>query len=351
LKKSSAKILPKGTLLFTSRATIGDVGIAEQECSTNQGFQSFLPNNKYETIFLYNWIIKNRNEFIKKSSGSTFLEINKTEIAKIQLNIPTLPEQKKIASFLTAVDSKLQALKKKKALLEEYKKGIMQKIFNGEWKIENGERKFVPPTMRFKPNSNDIVNSQLSTLNYKDWEVKTLGEYFTHKSDRNKNIDVKLVLSVSNKKGFISQSEQFEGHSVASKDLSNYKIVKKGDVAYNPSRINVGSIATLKDFDIGVVSPMYVVFSLKDNFNITFFENIIHLHRFKHLVKIGCSGSVRDSLNFDDLCLFELPIPSLEEQTKIANFLTAIDDKIMNCELLIMNSEKYKKGLLQKMFV
>ncbi|MDA3904894.1 MAG: restriction endonuclease subunit S, partial [Bacteroidales bacterium] len=89
LQKSSAKILPKGTLLFTSRATIGDVGISEKECSTNQGFQSFIPNANYDTFFLYNWIIKNKKEFLRKASGSTFLEISITEISKIKIILPT----------------------------------------------------------------------------------------------------------------------------------------------------------------------------------------------------------------------------------------------------------------------
>ena len=77
LKKSSAKLLPKGTLLFSSRATVGDVGIAQDECTTNQGFQSFIVNEDNETEFLYNWIIKNKKEFLKRASGSTFLEISK----------------------------------------------------------------------------------------------------------------------------------------------------------------------------------------------------------------------------------------------------------------------------------
>ena len=101
--------------------------------------------------------------------------------------------------------------------------------------------------------------------NYPDWEEKKLGKELEHKSIRNKSNQVDLVLSVSNKKGFISQQEQFDGHQVASKDVTNYKVVNKGDYAYNPSRINVGSIARLDDFEKGIVSPMYVIFRLKNN--------------------------------------------------------------------------------------
>jgi type I restriction enzyme S subunit len=162
---------------------------------------------------------------------------------------------------------------------------------------------------------------------------------------------VPLVLSVSNKKGFISQNEQFDGYEVASKDLSNYKIVHRDDIAYNPSRINVGSIARLINFEKGIVSPMYVVFSLNDDLDKIYFENLYNIHLFKHLIKIGCSGSVRDSLNFDDLCDFEFKFPSIEEQQKIASYLSSIDTKIEAVNNQITQTQTFKKGLLQQMFV
>lgn len=249
-------------------------------------------------------------------------------IEKVKASFPSLPEQQKIASFLSAVDKKLQQLTKKKELLEEYKKGVMQKIFSQE--------------LRFKDEFNN---------NYPDWEEKKLGEELEHKSIRNKSNQVDLVLSVSNKKGFISQQEQFDGHQVASKDVTNYKVVNKGEYAYNPSRINVGSIARLDDFEKGIVSPMYVIFRLKNNLNPIFFDALYSSHRFKYLIKIGCSGSVRDSLNFDEMENFDVKLPCIEEQQKIANFLSSIDKKIELVSTQIEKTKAFKKGLLQQMFV
>ena len=186
--------------------------------------------------------------------------------------------------------------------------------------------------------------------NYPDWEEKKLGKELEHKSIRNKSNQVDLVLSVSNKKGFISQQEQFDGHQVASKDVTNYKVVNKGDYAYNPSRINVGSIARLDDFEKGIVSPMYVIFRLKNNLNPIFFDALLSSHRFKYLIKIGCSGSVRDSLNFDEMEKFEIKLPFIEEQKKIANFLSSVDKKLQQLTKKKELLETYKKGVMQKIF-
>ena len=92
LKKSSAKLLPKGALLFSSRATVGDVGIATQACSTNQGFQSLVTKNNVNNEFLYGWLLVNKSIFLRKASGSTFLEISKKEIEKIKISIYPKPE-------------------------------------------------------------------------------------------------------------------------------------------------------------------------------------------------------------------------------------------------------------------
>lgn len=129
LKKSSAKLLPVGTLLFTSRATVGDVGIALEECTTNQGFQSFLVKENHHNEFVYYWIIQNKKLFIRKSSGSTFIEISKKEIEGITSIFPCLEEQEKIASFLGAIDKKIEATQAQLTHTQSFKKGLLQKMF------------------------------------------------------------------------------------------------------------------------------------------------------------------------------------------------------------------------------
>jgi type I restriction enzyme S subunit len=288
-----------------------------------------IKENVYSQIYASYYINhKLKKKISKLAKGSSISNVYNSDLKTLVIILPSLPEQQKIASFLSAVDEKIQQLSRKKELLEQYKKGVMQQLFSGK--------------LRFKDDNGK---------DYADWEEKKLGECLSYKSNRNKDFGVELVLSVSNKKGFITQNEQFDGYEVASKDLSNYKIVDKNDIAYNPSRINVGSIARLVNYEKGIVSPMYVVFSLKDTLDILFFENLYNTHQFKHLIKVGCSGSVRDSLNFEDLAEFCFSFPSLEEQKKIANFLSSIDVKTESTTQQIKQTQSFKKGLLQKMFV
>lgn len=260
--------------------------------------------------------------------GARINSINSNQLKKYKFYFPSLPEQQKIASFLESVDSWIDNLKNQKESLEKYKKGIMQKIFAQEirFKDENGK-------------------------DFPDWEEKKLGEYLQLSQRRNKTSNIGLVLSVSNKRGFIAQTEQFGDHRVASRDVLNYRIVEKGDFAYNPSRINVGSIAYLKNFDIGIVSPMYVVFKIKDSLDKSFFESMLKTHYFNYLIKIGCSGSVRDTLNFEDMAKFKLKFPDIKEQQKIASFFSSIDELIQLKTQQIEKAEEWKKGLMQGLFV
>ncbi|WP_314772816.1 restriction endonuclease subunit S [Capnocytophaga sputigena] len=132
LKSSSAKLLPKGSLLITTRATIGDVAIVNEPCATNQGFQSLVVKENQINRFWFYWIIKNRELLIKKASGSTFKEIAKNEIIKIGTIVPQKKEQQKIADCLLSLDELIEARREKIASLKAYKKGLLQRLFPEE---------------------------------------------------------------------------------------------------------------------------------------------------------------------------------------------------------------------------
>lgn len=129
LKNCSASILPRGTLLFTSRATIAEVSIATEPCTTNQGFQSITVNQNANNEFIYYWVIHFKKEFLRKAQGSTFLEIGGKEVRKMPLLLPSFPEQTKIANFLAALDRKIESVSQQISHTQSFKKGLLQQMF------------------------------------------------------------------------------------------------------------------------------------------------------------------------------------------------------------------------------
>lgn len=129
LRKSSAKILPKGTILLTTRASLGDMAIANNEVTTNQGFQSIIVKDNVNNQFIYYLQEKIKKYCYKNASGSTFLEISKKTIENFKLNVPCLEEQNKIVDILSSLDKKIEKEQDKLDSLNEYKKGLLQQMF------------------------------------------------------------------------------------------------------------------------------------------------------------------------------------------------------------------------------
>ena len=129
LKKCSASMLPVGTLLLTSRATIAEVSISTKPCTTNQGFQSITVNPDVSNEFVYYWVIQFKKEFLRKAQGSTFLEIGGKEIRKMPISIPRFPEQTKITDFLSAIDRKIESVTTQITEAQTFKRGLLQQMF------------------------------------------------------------------------------------------------------------------------------------------------------------------------------------------------------------------------------
>ena len=317
----------KYTLIGRQGALCGNVTLVKNKFYATEHaiVVSLKPN--FDTDYTYYLLgLLNLNQYATGQAQPGLSVHNLKEIKTIVSN--SLPEQTKISSFLTSTDEKLQALKKKLSLLEKYKKGVMQQIFSQE--------------IRFK---NDEGNK------YTDWEKQNLGDVLIKNSKKNKNQEFKLVQSVSNTRGFVNQTDYFEDRIIASKDLSNYYVIQKGNFAYNPSRIDIGSLAYKNDDEISVISPLYISFSSNKNYLVDqFLLNWFSVQEFTRQMNSSFEGSVRNTLSFESLSRMTISFPSVEEQIKIANFLSSIDIKINHCKLQLLKMEVWKKGLLQQMF-
>ena len=229
-----------------------------------------------------------RNQIIRNAAGSQHINVGQDSLAKIIVPLASDIEQSKIAEILMKWDEAIDLQEEFLHTLEIKRMAILQSFFSKE-KCSN-------------------------------W-IK-LSDYVKEVSNRN-NIGCQNVKSVSNKNGFIDQSSQFS-KQVASEDVSKYKVVTKDCVAYNPSRINVGSIAIYNEDTPGIVSPMYVVFKCV-NMDPRFLLLLLETARGKYEVKSYLSGSVRDSLAFEDLKSIELAVPPKGKWGEIVDILNIID--------------------------
>jgi type I restriction enzyme S subunit len=135
LKNSGAQMLPKGSVILTSRASVGFVAISAIELCTNQGFQSLVPNDSVLAEFLMFWIQQNRSEFESRSAGSTFKEISKSNVKSIKLSLPPLSEQRRVVEIISTID---EVKGKTEIAINEAKRlrsGLLSDLLSGEHEI------------------------------------------------------------------------------------------------------------------------------------------------------------------------------------------------------------------------
>ena len=283
-------------LLLTSVGTLGvPYVIKEEEFYFKDGNLTWFRHfNGLDVEYLYYWFLSpyGKNEINAKAIGSTQKALTIDSLSKFNIKIPiNLEDQRRIASILSSLDRKIELNNKINADLEE----MAQAIFKN-WFVD-----FEP----FKDGK--FVDSELGMIP-EGWKVGTLGDITKNKSAKVKERnDVKVLSPVTT--GELVLSEEYFTKQVFSSSIAKYKIVNKGDFAYNPARVNIGSLGRNEfDFD-GCVSPVYVVFSVLDGY-----ENYFDLFRktdfFKDSVASLAIGGVRQSLSYDDLSSIEVIIPS-----------------------------------------
>ncbi len=180
----------------------------------------------------------------------------------------------------------------------------------------------------------------------KEWDVQSFGEISFKTGRKKKKEEDYPVYSINNQKGFCSQAEQFENDGYANTSKDSYTLVGKDTFAYNPARINIGSIGLLKEPDKVIISSLYVCFGLNKNCNLSFFESYFKSHRFNYDVSNYTEGSVRQYLFYDNFSKINVAIPPLSEQKKIAEILATQDRVIELKEKLIAEKQSQKKYLM-----
>lgn len=258
-------------------------------------------------------VVKYIRQHATGTSGS-MKKINQATVASIPVLLPSIQEQKDIAGISAAWDTSIEKTEQLIAAKERHYTHELSRL------ISQGQH----------PRSH-------------------VGNFAHEVSERNRGGNDERVLSVTNSRGFVLPEDQFE-RRVASADLSNYKVVSRGQYAYNPSRINVGSIARLDDWDMGVLSPMYVVFGLDNTkVNSDYFLHWLDSHEARERIKKSAQGSVRETVSFTEFAAIAFPLPDLGRQAAIARYLNTLREEISTLGAYVEKLKEQKRGLMQKL--
>lgn len=282
LKKSSARLMPASTVLITSRAGVGRMGILKYPASTNQGFQSLILNSETDEYFIYSMqpiISKLANRL---ASGSTFTEISGKQMEKIEIMIPTIGEQNRISSLMKCINNLIAANEDKLEQLKTLKKLMMQKIFSQEWRFKG----FTDP-----------------------WEQRKLGELFNERKEKSSQGE---LLSVTINSGIV-KFDTLDRKNNSSADKSNYRVVRYGDIAYNSMRMWQGA-SGLSMYN-GIVSPAYTVITPRTNTDAGFMAVNFKRKSMIQVFQRNSQGLTSDTWNlkFPVLKNIRISIPKITE--------------------------------------
>ncbi|HCC5638821.1 TPA: restriction endonuclease subunit S [Staphylococcus aureus] len=327
----------KGDVFFTRTSeVIGEIGypsviLNDPENTVFSGFVlrgrpksgiDLINNNFKRYVFFTNSF---RKEMITKSSMTTRALTSGSAINKMKVIYPvSAKEQRKIGDFFSKLDRQIELEEQKLELLQQQQKGYMQKIFSQE--------------LRFKDENSE---------DYPHWENSKIEKYL---KERNERSDKGQMLSVTINSGIIKFSE-LDRKDNSSKDKSNYKVVRKNDIAYNSMRMWQG--ASGRSNYNGIVSPAYTVLYPTQNTSSLFIGYKFKTHRMIHKFKINSQGLTSDTWNlkYKQLKNINIDIPVLEEQEKIGDFFKKMDILISKQKIKIEILEKEKQSFLQKMFL
>ena len=306
----------------------------------NNNFHNSLLNQRVGKLesnqnidFVYQLLQKNNivSKIEVNIAGSDPPNLSPKEINNLKTNIPSLPEQEKIANFLSSVDIKIEKLEKKKELLEKYKKGMIQKLFSQK--------------LRFKDENGD---------DYPEWEEKKLGEIA--KFSKGKNI-AKIDIS---EEGFecIRYGELYTKYNEVIKEVTSKTNLKETDLIFSEigdiiipasgeTAIDLATASCILKKGIALGGDINIIKTKENGIFLSYYMN----NSKKYEIASLAQGISVIHIYNSQLGLLKLSLPSLPEQEKIANFLSSIDRKIELIEQELEKNKEFKKGLLQQMFV
>ncbi|ASO28247.1 hypothetical protein CG015_02565 [Vibrio anguillarum] len=350
--KKSRHLKAGSVVLSCSGTRVAIPTLLAVDACVHDGWLAFKDYKNIEPEYLYYLFVKLHERMQgSATTGGVFNNLTTEIMNNLMMSFPTLPEQQKIASFLSKVDEKISLLTEKKAKLTEYKKGVMQQLFDGSFQEQDGKLVFVPPTLRFKADDGS---------EFPDWEERKLGELGQFKNGLNKgkedfgfgspfvnlqDVFGKQVISSTSNLGLVNASD---------KDIDLYQLLK-GDVIFIRSSVKKSGVGETALVEKNLVKTVYSGFLIRFRSNTDLTDNYKKYcfweKRFRNKLIAMSTTSANTNINQESLSQLTIPCPSQDEQTKIANFLSSIDQKIDLVSSELEKTKEWKEGLLQQMFV
>ena len=322
LQKSSAKILPAGSILLSSRATVGECSITQKDCTTNQGFQNLIPKKGINNEFLYYLAQTQKRHFIKYASGSTFLEISNSEIKKTKCAIPSIEEQTEIATFLSSIDRKIEVQNKIISDLKVLKKELCNKLFNSSHCDKTIEiRQVADIHGGYAFNSKAYIND---------------GKY--------------KIVTIGNVTGDKYISGDYNRIDILPDNIQEQQILNNGDILISLTG-NVGRISIV-DGDNYLLNQRVAKLNVKNNLIKAYIYQYLSNSSFEKDMSNAGQGAAQKNIKNEDILSYNIRIPTNQTYLeKIDGLLSTYDKLIANEERFLLNLNIQKSFLLNAMFI
>lgn len=330
LNSSATQLVPKNSIAIITRVGVGKLAYMPFSYSTSQDFLSLSKLNTEPFFTVYACYKKLQSE-LNTVQGTSIKGITKDELLAKTISVPVYSEQKQIGSFFAQLDTLITLHQRKYEKLVNIKKSMLDKMFP-----QNGAS---VPEIRFKGFTDP-------------WEQRKFSDITFPAGEKNRDNLPLESYSITNEHGFIPQDEKFEnGGTMREADKRMYYIVSPNSFAYNPARINVGSIGYQNTGKDVIVSSLYEVFKTSDDVDDRLLWHWFKSPDFQKLIFQLQEGGVRLYFYYDKLCMGTVSLPSLEEQRKIGQFFDSLDTLITLHQRKLEKLQNIKKSCLEKMFV
>jgi type I restriction enzyme S subunit len=337
LRQSAANLLPAGTVLVTSRASIGHCAIAGRPVATNQGFTSLIPDDRRSTQFLYYWVQQKQPTLVSKAAGSTFLEISASKVADIDIATPSLDEQARIGSILGDADEHIAALERMIVKKEAIKQGMMQQLLTGKTRLPG----FTEPwrEVRLGDHVTYVRSVPLSRAQLDDSSpVRCL-----HYGDIHTHPDVFLPAA---------DSVMPRASALLSRSAGRLQV---GDVVFADASEDVDGVG--KSVEIasipadGVVAGLHTIAARFDKDVLTdgFKAYLQFVPTFRAKLVSVASGTKVLATTRSYISGVDVPLPGTDEQRAIARVLTDADDELDALRARLAKARAVKQGMMQQL--